>query len=130
MNKDYQSNEVEVEAVPDVTPTEQVSKVVDDFRALVRAELNYFRSRLDYSGQVLKRSALYGGIAIFALFGAVIALATGSVMTLATLVGPGWATLAVTLALVIIGSIFGVQARNWVRKVYFPEIEKHDDDSA
>lgn len=124
MNDEHQQDEAEV------SPTEQVSLVLDDVRALVRAELAYFQSRLDYSRHVMKWSFRFGAIAVFAFSGAAIALVMGLVMTLAPRIGPGWATLVVTIGFVIIGSVFGVQARKWVRKVYFPEIDENDDDTA
>jgi protein gp37 len=52
----------------------------------------------------------------------------GLVLTLSPLIGPLGATLVVTLSFAIVGAIFGMQARKWMRKVYFPEIQKDDDD--
>jgi hypothetical protein len=115
--------------VPDVSATEQVSLVLDDVRALVRAELRYFQSRLDYSRHVMRMSFRFGAVAAFAFSGAAIALVIGLVMTLAPVIGPGWATLVVTLGFILIGALAGFQARKWVRKVYFPEIERDDDNS-
>jgi Putative Actinobacterial Holin-X, holin superfamily III len=107
---------------------EQVSLVLEDVRALVRAELRYYQSRLDYSRYVMKWSFRFGAVAAFAFGAAAIGLVTGLVMTLAPLIGPGWATLVVTLGFILIGAIAGYQARTWVRKVYFPEVEASDDD--
>ena len=115
--------------IPDVSATEQVSMVMDDIRALVRAELGYYQSRLDYSRHVMRASFRFGAIAAFAFSGAAIALVIGLVMTLAPHIGPGWATLAVTLGFILIGAVSGYQARKWLRKVYFPEIERDDDDT-
>ncbi len=116
--------------IPDVTPVAQVGVVLEDIRALVRAEMQYFQSRLDYSRHVMKWSFRFGAVAAFAFTGAAIALVMGLIMTLAPHIGPGRATMVVTLGFVIIGVIFGVQARKWVRKVYFPEIRNNDDDIA
>lgn len=113
--------------IPDVSATEQVSLVLEDVRAVVRAELRYFQSRLDYSRHVMRISFRLGAIAAFAFSGAAIALVIGLVMTLAPRIGPGWATLLVTLVFMIIGAISGYHARKWVRKIYFPEIEREDD---
>ncbi len=131
MNDDHQQNETEAGPdVVDASPTEQVSLVLDDVRALVKAELNYFRSRLDYSRHVMKWSFRFGAISAFAFSGAAIALVMGLVMTLSPHLGPLGATLVVTLGFIAIGTIFGVQARKWVRRVYFPEIEGNDDNIA
>ena len=127
MNDKHQQDEVDDRPISDVSATEQVSLVLEDIRALIRAELNYFQSRLNYSRHVVKLSFRFGAIAAFAFTGAAIALVMGLVLTLAPHIGPGRATLVVTLGFVIIGSVCGVQARKWVRKVYFPEIDENDD---
>ena len=131
MNEERQQVKIEdMDNVGEVSPTEQVTLVLDDVRALVRAEMAYFRSRIDYSRHVMKWSFRFGAISAFAFSGAAIALVMGLIMTLSPHIGPGWATLVVTLGFVIIGSVFGVQARKWVRKVYFPEIDENEDDIA
>jgi hypothetical protein len=114
----------------DPTASEQVSLVLDDLRDLVNAEIRYHRSRLDYTRHVFRWSFRYGAVAAFAFGGASIALVLGSVLTLSPLIGPLAATLVVTLSFGIIGTIFGMQARKWMRKVYFPEMQKNDDDTA
>lgn len=129
MTDEHQQDEAAAADIPDVSATQQVSLVLDDVRALVRAELRYYQSRLDYSRHVMRISFRFGAIAAFAFSGAAIALVIGLVMTLAPVIGPGWATLVVTLAFSIIGAIAGFQARKWVRKVYFPEIERDDDNT-
>ena len=108
--------------------SEQVTLVMEDLRAMVKAEMRYHRSRLDYSRHVLSWSFRYGAIAIFAFGGASIALVLGLVLTLSPLIGPLEATLLVTISFIIIGLIFGTMARKWMRKVYFPEIQKNVDD--
>jgi hypothetical protein len=129
MNDEHQTEEVAAPDIPDVSPTQQVSLVLEDVRALVRAELRYYQSRLDYSRHVMKWSFRFGGIAAFAFSAAAIGLVTGLIMTLSPLIGPGWATLLVTLGFITVGAICAVQARKWVRKVYFPEIERENDDT-
>jgi hypothetical protein len=125
--KDEQQQETDVE---DVSAKEQVSLVLEDVRALVRAELRYYQSRLDYSRYVMKWSFLFGAISAFAFCGAAIALVMGLVLTLAPYIGPGLATLLVTLGFIMIGAISGSQARKWVAKVRFPEIDQDDEDTA
>lgn len=110
------------------TAGEQVSLVIEDLRELVRAEIRYHRSRLDYTRHVFRWAFRYGAVAAFAFGGAAIALVMGLVLTLSPLIGPLAATLVVTLSFVAIGAIFGFQARKWMRKVYFPEIQRDDDD--
>jgi len=113
---------------PEPTASEQVSLVIEDLRALVQSEIRYHRSRLDYTRHVFRWAFRYGAVAAFAFGGASIALVLGLVLTLSPLIGPLGATLVVTLSFAFIGAIFGMQARKWMRKVYFPEIQRDDDD--
>lgn len=118
------------EIPPPIEPTasEQVALVMEDLRAMVKAEMRYHRSRLDYTRHVFRWSFRYGAAAAFAFGGASIALVIGLVLTLSPLIGPLWATLSVTISFSIIGIIFGALARKWMRKVYFPEMQKNVDD--
>lgn len=130
MEIEKHQNEVLDDASASAEPTasEQVSLVIEDLRELVQAEIRYHRSRLDYTRHVFRWSFRYGAVAAFAFGGASIALVMGLVLTLSPLIGPLAATLVVTLSFATIGAIFGAQARKWMRKVYFPEIQKNDDD--
>ena len=110
------------------TASEQVSLVMEDLRALVKAEMRYHRSRLDYTRHVFRWAFRYGAVAAFAFSGASIAFVLGLVLTLSPLIGPLGATLVVTLSFIVIGVIFGLLARKWMRKVYFPEMQKNVDD--
>ena len=112
----------------EATASEQVSLVMEDLRALVKAEMNYYRSRLDYTRHVFRLVFLYSAIAAFALIGASIAFVLGLVLTLAPLIGPLAATLVVTFTFIVVAVIFGSLARKWMRKVYFPEMQENVDD--
>jgi len=126
--------EPQLEALEDVEPpiepsaSEQVALVMEDLRAMVKAEMRYHRSRLDYTRHVFRWSFQYGAIAAFAFGGASIALVLGLVLTLSPLIGPLAATLLVTISFLVIGIIFALLARKWMRKVYFPEMQKNVDD--
>jgi hypothetical protein len=128
------TEEPQLEALEDVVPpiepsaSEQVALVMENLRAMVKAEMRYHRSRLDYTRHVFRWSFQYGAIAVFAFGGASIALVLGLVLTLSPLIGPLAATLLVTISFVIIGIIFALLARKWMRKVYFPEMQKNADD--
>jgi hypothetical protein len=126
--------EQQAEALEDLPPpiepsvSEQVALVMEDLSAMVTAEMRYHRSRLDYTRHVFGWSFRYGAVAIFAFGGAFIAMVLGLVLTIAPLIGPLAATLLVTAGFVIIGIIFAALARRWMRKAYFPEMQKNDDD--
>jgi hypothetical protein len=130
MNMDQHQDEL-VDDSPkpaEATASEQVSLVVEDLRALVKAEMQYYRSRLDYTRHVFRSAFLYGAIAAFAFIGAAIAFVLGLVLTLSPLIGPLGATLVVSISFLFIGVIFGWLARKWMRKVYFPEVQKNVED--
>jgi hypothetical protein len=124
--------EAQEEPVSPIEPSasEQLALVMEDLRAMVKAEMRYHRSRLDYTRHVFRWSFRYGAVAAFAFSGASIALVLGLVLTLSPLIGPLAATLLVTISFVIIGIVFAILARRWMRKVYFPEIQKNVDDLA
>ena len=130
MTTETEKPEELVDSKTSVEPTagEQVSLAIEDLRKLVRAEIRYHRSRLDYTRHVFRWAFRYGAIAAFSFAGASIALVIGMVLTLSPMIGPLAATLLVTFTFAIIGAIFGLRARKWMRKVYFPEMQKHDDD--
>ncbi len=70
MTDEHQNTDKDVTDTPSETsPVEQVTLVLDDLRALVRAEVNYYQSRLDYSRHVLRWSFRFGAIAAFAFAG-------------------------------------------------------------
>ena len=106
-----------------LAPGEQVSRILADVRKVVRAELDYFYSRLSYSRFVMRWAFRYGAIAAFTFGAAGIALVMGLVLTLSPKVGPLAATLIVTGGFASVGVVAGLNARKWFRKVYFPEID-------
>ena len=126
--------EPQLEALEDRAPpiepsaSEQIALVMEDLRAMVKAEMRYHRSRLDYTRHVFRWSFRFGAVAAFAFGGASIALVLGLVLTLSPLIGPFAATLLVTISFVIIGMVFATLARRWMRKVYFPEMPNNVDD--
>jgi hypothetical protein len=132
MKSEESQPEVAEDVAPPIEPTasEQIALVVEDLRAMVKAEMRYHRSRFDYTRHVLSWSFRFGVVAAFAFSGASIALVLGLVLTLSPLIGPLQATLLVTVSFVIIGIIFGMLARKWMRKVYFPEMHENVDDIA
>ena len=126
--------EPQLEALEDRAPpiepsaSEQIALVMEDLRAMVKAEMRYHRSRLDYTRHVFRWSFRFGAVSAFAFGGASIALVLGLVLTLSPLIGPFAATLLVTISFVIIGMVFATLARRWMRKVYFPEMPNNVDD--
>ena len=130
MKIDEPSHEAVEDIAPEVEPSasEQVALVIEDLRAMMKAEMRYHRSRLDYTRHVFRWAFRYGAVAAFAFGSASIALVLGLVLTLSPLIGPLFAPVLVTISFAVVGVIFGILARKWMRKVYFPEMQKNVDD--
>jgi hypothetical protein len=108
--------------------SEQVARLVGDFRIMADAEIKYYRARLSYSAGVAKWTSLFVALALFSLFGAVVALILGLLLALAELIGFLAATLCLTVSFILVAVLFAGIARNNVRKLSFPEIEDVDHD--
>jgi Putative Actinobacterial Holin-X, holin superfamily III len=128
MNQEQDQPVEEIVNVPelDAPAGEQFAKLLEDVRELVKAEVGYVRSRIDYSRHVLKWSWRYGAVAAFAFSGAAISLVIGLVLTLSPIIGPLAATLIVSLSFTAIGIIFALIARKWIKRIYFPELGGDD----
>ena len=92
---------------------ELLTRLTEDAKNFGRAELNYYYAFA--RGKLSELSlALWTGAAAAALaLAASVALVVGSVLTLATLVGPGWATLIVVAMTLGVAGIMGRIA--WLR---------------
>ena len=101
---------------------EQVARLVGDFRVMADAEISYYRARLSYSAGVAKWTSLFVALALFSLFGAVVALILGLLLALAELTGFLAATLCLTVGFILVAISFAWVARYNVRKLSFPEI--------
>lgn len=85
-----------------------VGRTIEDARALVTAEIALYKARL---GERL--TAYKGAITFFAIAGvlalcALIALLVGLILSLATLIGPGLATAAVVLTVLVVAGILAM----------------------
>lgn len=129
MDHDLRETDAPDKLEEELPPGEQVARLMEDVRTLVRTEIDYYRSRIDYSRHVVKWSVRFGMLAAFAFGAAGIALVLGLVITLAPHVGPGAATFIVTGSFLAIGAISAFFARQWIRRIYFPEIDGDDDES-
>lgn len=72
-----------------------VGQLVDDLREVAHAEVRLFRAKAGERATSYKSAAIFLGIAAIMALEAVGALLVGLIMTIATLVGPGFATLIV-----------------------------------
>ncbi len=107
---------------PEMPPRDQVKQLVSDFRSLAAAEFDYYRARFAYSRTVAKWTGIYVAVALFALFGTIVALILGILLSLAAAIGPIWATILVTLIFAGLTALFAVLARKSSKNFSFPEI--------
>lgn len=128
MDHDLRETEISEGVEDELPPGEQVARLMEDVRELVRTEISYYRSRIDYSRHVVKWSVRFGMLAAFAFGAAGIALVLGLVITLAPHVGPGTATFIVTGSFLLIGAVSAFFARQWIRRIYFPENDGDSDE--
>ena len=124
--QDQPDEDVAETLAAEATASEHFTQLLGDVRELVKAEVGYIRSRIDYSRHVLKWSWRYGAVSAFAFAGAAIALVLGLVLTLSPIIGPLAATLIVSVSFAVIGIIFGLLARRWIKRIYFPELGGDD----
>lgn len=85
-------------------------------RTLAEAEITYQKARAQFAAGAAAGIALRGLIAAaFALF-ALASLVIGLLLSLATIIGPWWATLAVAGSLFVLAGIFALSAKSrWSR---------------
>jgi uncharacterized membrane protein YdjX (TVP38/TMEM64 family) len=121
MNNEPQHSEDIDLVVPGSTEREQISGLVANARLLMDAEIKFYRERFLYSQAIIKRSGLFGALALFFLLAAVVALVLGILLILASRVGPEIATIVATLGFVATAGLFGWLARTKLRRLSFPE---------
>jgi hypothetical protein len=93
----------------DITPDEGVStlvhRAVDDVRELGRAEIALLKAKATERATAYKNAGIFFGAAAVLALSAVTALLVGLIMTLTTVVGPGWATVIVVLVTLAIAGV-------------------------
>ena len=90
---------------------ELVGRLVEDTRGLVTAEVELYKSKIAERVTAYKAAAvLFAGAGVLGLVG-LIALLVGLIMTLATLIGPGLATLVVVGVVFAIAAVLGLMGR-------------------
>lgn len=91
-----------------------LSRLVEDGKQFARAELGYYRALAADKLDQARAGLILAGAAVLLLLAAAIALVVGLVLTLATLVGPGWATLiAVAVTLAVAGLLGWLAVRHF-----------------
>lgn len=85
-----------------------VSRLVDDSRTLVSAELALYKAKAGERVSAYKSAVILFAIAGVLALSALIALLVGVILSLATLIGPGWATLAVVGVVLVVAAVLGM----------------------
>ena len=96
---------------------DDVTALYEDGKTYVSSELTYQKTRAKYAGKQGGEAAAFGFAAYTLLNVALIALAVGLIISLATLVGPLAATLIIVAALIIIAGILGYMAKKKATKM-------------
>ena len=85
-----------------------VGRVVEDARGLAKAELSVAKARLGERVASYKTAVIFFALAGTLALAALIALLVGLIVTLATLVGPGYATAIVVVVVFVIAAVLGL----------------------
>ena len=109
---------------PDARIGALASRLIDDGKEFLQAEIALYRVQFSrWTGQA-KFVAIYGIVALLLVNAAVIALFVGLLLSLQTIIGPGWATVAVVLGTLALAGLFGWLAYGRVRKLIAGEAAK------
>lgn len=90
---------------------ELIGRLVDDTRGLISAEVELQKAKLSERVAAYKTAAIFFAAAGVLALCALIALLVGLVMTLATLIGPGFATLVVVLVVLTVAGVLAMLGR-------------------
>lgn len=96
---------------------ELFQQLVDDGKAYGQAELAYYRTLLRSKLRDARAMLWMGAVALALAQAAAVALVVGLVLTLAPLVGPGFATLIVVTAFLAIAGLMGWLAWTHVKRI-------------
>lgn len=96
-------------AAGDRSLIDDVQQLIGDGRTLLEAEIAYHKSRALVAGHGVKAAAGWVALALALVFFALMALVVGLILSLASLVGPWFAT-----GIVLIALIGGAGLAGWV----------------
>ncbi|WP_242095617.1 MULTISPECIES: phage holin family protein [unclassified Sphingomonas] len=91
------------DSVPDL-----LSRLIEDAKAAASAELNLRKIRLTDRIAAYKTAMIFFAVAGVLALAALIALLVGAILSLATLIGPGFATLAVVFGVLLIAGVLAM----------------------
>lgn len=95
---------------------ELIGQLTEDAKDYARAEIEYFKALAAAKVAEVKGAVLAATLALVLVLAGAIGLIVGAILTLATLVGPGWATLIVVGVSLAVAAVLGWAAARGFRK--------------
>lgn len=97
-----------------------VSQLIDDFRELVSAEVALQKARVGERVGAFRGAAIFFAIAGVLALAALIALLVGLILSLATLIGPGLATVAVIGVTLLVAGVLAMIGKSRLARPVLP----------
>ena len=85
-----------------------VARTIEDARALMTAEVALYKARLGERVVAYKGAVIFFAIAGVLALAALVALLVGLILSLATLIGPGLATAAVVITVLVVAAVLAM----------------------
>ena len=85
-----------------------VGRLATETKSLATAEVAVYKAKFGETANAYKSAAMFFAVAGTLALAALIALLVGAILTLATLVGPGWATVIVVVAVLALAGILAM----------------------
>ncbi|MEG3083628.1 phage holin family protein [Sphingomonas sp. PB2P12] len=85
-----------------------VSRLASETRSLATAEVAVYKAKFGDTASAYKSAAMFFAVAGILALAALIALLVGAILTVATLVGPGWATAIVVVVVLAVAAILAM----------------------
>ncbi len=85
-----------------------VGRLATETKGLATAEVAVYKAKFGETASAYKSAAMFFAVAGVLALAALIALLVGAILTVATLVGPGWATAIVVVAVLAVAAILAM----------------------
>ncbi|MDQ0836638.1 phage holin family protein [Sphingomonas faeni] len=85
-----------------------VGRLATETKSLATAEVAVYKAKFGETATAYKSAAMFFAVAAVLGLAALIALLVGAILTVATLVGPGWATAIVVVAVLAVAAILAM----------------------
>jgi uncharacterized RDD family membrane protein YckC len=85
-----------------------VGRLATETKSLATAEVAVYKAKFGETATAYKSAAMFFAVAGVLALAALIALLVGAILTVATLVGPGWATAIVVVAVLTVAAILAM----------------------